>query len=330
MTATPLSASSSWPRLVGDVGGTNARFALETAPESFEHLRVLPCAEFPSLEAALSHYMAEVGNPAPRYAAIAIANPVDGDEVRMTNHPWRFSIRAVQAAFGLDLLLVVNDFEALAMSLPSLAQDQLIRIGDAGILRDGVKGLLGPGTGLGVAYLVPTLSGWQPQPCEGGHVSLAPDSRREGEMLELVRAEFGHVSAERLLSGIGIPLLYRSLRKLDGLADEGEFLEAAEVARRAAAKECAAAVETFQLFSAMLGGVAGNLALTLGSLGGVYVGGGIVPRLGDLFDQALFRRRFEAKGRFKGYLNAVPTFLITAPYPALSGCSALLTRQLSA
>lgn len=327
MTSTPVTASSSWPRLVGDVGGTNARFALETTPGNFAQLQVLPCAGFPSLEAALSRYLADVGNPVLRHGAIAIANPVDGDELRMTNHPWRFSISAVRAAFGFEQLLVVNDFEALAMSLPGLARDQRVRIGEAGVERDGVKGLLGPGTGLGVAYLVPTASGWQPQPCEGGHVSLAVDSRREGEVLELVRAEFGHVSAERLLSGIGIPLLYRCLRELDGLPAE-EALEAAEVARRAEAKHCPAAVETFQLFSAMLGGVAGNLALTLGSQGGIYVGGGIVPRLGALFDQALFRRRFEAKGRFKDYLGAIPTYLITAPYPALSGCAALLAQRL--
>jgi glucokinase len=320
--------ANDWPRLVGDVGATHARFALETEAGKLESILVLPCAAYPSLEAALERYLADEGSPPVRYAAIAIANPVDGDVVRMTNHPWRFSISAVQERFNLAALLVVNDFAALAMALPHLAENEIARIGEVGKLRSGVKGLIGPGTGLGVSYLVPTANGWQAQACEGGHVSLAADSRREADVLELVRAEYGHVSAERLVSGIGIPLLYRSLCRLDGKPDEKLEVAAPEVSRRALARESPEAEEAVQMFCGLLGSVAGNLALTLGSQGGIYIGGGVVPRLGPLFDRALFRRRFEAKGRFRDYLRAIPTYLITAPYPALAGSAALLAAHL--
>lgn len=330
---TAAALASDWPRLVGDVGATHARFALETAAGRLESILVLPCAAYPSLEAALQRYLADEGNPPVRHAAIAIANPVDGDVVRMTNHPWQFSIRAVQTRFNLAVLLVVNDFAALAMALPQLAESEVEQIGDAGKVRLGVKGLIGPGTGLGVSYLVPAASGWLAQACEGGHVSLAADSRREADVLELVRAAYGqahgHVSAERLISGIGIPLLYRSLCQLDGKPDEEADVAAPEISRRAAAKESPQAEEALQMFCGLLGSVAGNLALTLGSQGGIYIGGGVVPRLGPLFDRVLFRRRFEAKGRFQNYLGAIPTYLIIAPYPALAGSAALLAAHLT-
>lgn len=317
-----------WPRLVGDVGATNARFALEVSPGKLQSILVLPCAAYPSLEAAMQRYLADEGQPAVRYAAIAIANPVDGDAVRMTNHPWQFSISTVQARFGWDVFLVVNDFAALAMALPSLPESELERIGEQGKVRLGVKGLIGPGTGLGVSYLVPTAKGWLAQASEGGHVSLAADSRREADVLELARMEQGHVSAERLISGLGIPLLYRCLCRLDGCREAA--LEAPEITHRAAAKEDVQAEEAVRMFCSLFGSVAGNLALTLGSQGGIYIGGGIVPRLGALFDRALFRERFEAKGRFRDYLRAIPTYLITSPYPALAGSAALLAARLEA
>ncbi len=317
-------------RLLADIGGTNARFALETGPGQFEQARVLPCADYPHLQAAVEAYLAQTGRPRLRHAAIAIANPVDGDRVRMTNHHWEFSIEATRRALGFETLLVVNDFTALAMSLPHLKTGQYVQIGGGAPQAKGVIGLVGAGTGLGVSGLIPTEDGWISLGSEGGHVSFAPSDPLELAVLQFAQRELGHVSAERLISGPGLALIYRALAAIDGL--EAAPLEPAaitELARNAAAgpdnARCAASL---RVFSGLLGGMAGNVALTLGALGGVYLGGGVVPKLGELFDQALFRARFEAKGRFASYLARIPTYLITTEHPAFLGVSAILSDEL--
>ena len=334
--AQPASKTGSFtdgPRLLADVGGTNARFALETAPGRIEAIAVLPCKAYPSFVDAVRAYLngpvvAAAGGPVLRHAAIAIANPVAGDQVRMTNHDWQFSIEAARCALGLDTLLVVNDFEALAMALPSLAPDQKRQVG-AGTVRAGSAiGLLGAGTGLGVSGLLPCAGNWIALSAEGGHVTFAPSDEREMDILRFAWKSLPHVSAERLLSGVGLELIYRALAERTGKVTPA--LAAPEISRRALAGECAICDETIECFCMMLGTIAANLAVTLGTLGGLYIGGGIVPRLGTRFDSSGFRRRFESKGRFSDYLAAIPTFVITADYPAFSGVAAILDAQLRA
>lgn len=316
-----------YPRLIGDIGGTNARFAVMRRPGEITDIRVLRCADYPSISDAIAAYLTGLHGDI-RLGVIAIANPVDGDEIRMTNHHWAFSVKCLAASLGFRHLIVVNDWQALAMAIPGLRPGERVRLGDAGSPRPGVIGLIGPGTGLGVSYLVPVRNGWQAQATEGGHVSLAPTDRRQSAVLDTLHEHYPHISAERLLSGLGLPLLHRTLCQLDGIV--AQPLDAAGLVRAAVDGDDPQARETFALFSHWLGSVAGNLALTLGCQGGVYLGGGVIGRLGKLFDVERFRYGFEAKGRFADYLRQIPTFLVTAEFPALSGAAALLDVHLAA
>jgi glucokinase len=318
------------PRLLADIGGTNARFALETGPGQVELIEVLPCAGYLTLADALRAYLAAPALAAAgkiRHAAIAIANPVVGDLVRMTNHHWEFSIEALRRECGFDTLLVVNDFSALACALPHLNAQQKRQVGGGTAREHSPLGLLGAGTGLGVSGLIPASGGWSALRSEGGHVTFSPANETEIAILRFAWGEFEHVSAERLLSGVGIELIYRALAHHTGQPDLK--LGAPEIVRRALAAECALCDQVVEAFCGMLGTVAGNLAITLGAQGGIYIGGGIVPRLGERFAASSFRSRFEQKGRFVNYLAQVPTFVITAEYPAFLGVSAILAEKLA-
>lgn len=327
----PVPAHADGPRLLADIGGTNARFALECAAGQVGQIEVLACEAYPTLAAALRAYMALPGVaaccPAPiRHAAIAIANPVGGDFVRMTNHHWEFSIEALRQACGFDTLVVVNDFSALARALPHLAPEHKRQVGGGAPRPGSPLGLLGAGTGLGVSGLIPTGEGYTALQSEGGHATFSPANQIEVAILQFAWREFPHVSAERLLSGAGVELIYRALARYHD-RDAGP-LPAPEISRRALSGECALCDEVIEIFCGMLGTVAGNLAVTLGAQGGIYIGGGIVPRLGQRFDASSFRRRFKDKGRFGSYLSQVPTYVITAPYPAFIGVSAILGERL--
>jgi len=325
-----MTLTTTAPRLIADVGGTNARFALSTQPDAFTAVRVLACQQFPTIADAVRHYLDGAGNPPVQDVVIAIATPVLGDEVRMTNHHWSFSIEATRRALGLRTLLVLNDFGALAMSLPFLADADLRRLDQHRERRHGVKAVVGPGTGLGVAALVPVARGWQPVATEGGHASLAPATPLEAEILQIVWKTHAHVSAERLISGMGLPLLYRALCSVAGTRPRPEAEDAAGVVALAEAGSCASAAQTLGVFSAMLGGFAGNVALTFGATGGLYIGGGVVGKLGRHFDIEAFRARFLAKGRFAAYLEAVPNYLIVADQPAFVGAAHQLEQHLAA
>ncbi|MET0980565.1 MAG: glucokinase [Telluria sp.] len=317
------------PRLLADVGGTNARFALELAPGRFEHVQVLACGDHPTLADAVRAYLAMPAVAAAglvRHAAVAIANPVDGDQIRMTNHHWQFSIEALRQEVGFETLLVVNDFYALARSLPHLHDGDKVQVGGGTPRAGAALGLLGAGTGLGVSGLIPAGTSWTALCSEGGHVTFAPCNDLEVAILQYAWREFEHVSAERFLSGSGVELIHRALSHVQGLAPS--TLSAPEISRRALAGECAVSSQVLDIFCGMLGCVAGNLAVTLGAQGGVYIGGGIVPRLGERFAASPFRSRFEQKGRFQSWLAAVPTYVITAEYPAFLGVSAILSDKL--
>ncbi|RQH09817.1 bifunctional transcriptional regulator/glucokinase [Paraburkholderia dinghuensis] len=315
------------PRLLADIGGTNARFALETGPGEIGQVRVYPCAEYPGVAEVIQQYLHDTKTARVNHAAIAIANPVDGDQVRMTNHDWTFSIEATRRALGFDTLLVVNDFTALAMALPGLTDAQRTQVGGGTRRQNSVIGLLGPGTGLGVSGLIPADDRWIALGSEGGHASFSPQDEREDIVLQFARKKWPHVSFERVCAGPGVELIYRALAARDKKRVNPN-VDPADIVKRAHEGD-ALALETVECFCGILGSFAGNIAMTLGSLGGIYIGGGVVPRLGELFARSSFRQRFEAKGRFDAYLANVPTYVITAEYPAFLGVSAILAEQLS-
>jgi glucokinase len=314
-------APATW--LVGDIGATHARFGLVSPDGKLLLSRTLPDEDYPTIEDALAAFLAERGAlPMPRQGAIAIASPIAGDRVAMTNHPWSFSIAALRERLGFDRLEVINDFTALAFALPHLQPEDRQPVGGGTAAPGTPIGVLGPGSGLGVSGLIPCGNGWIALAGEGGHATMAPATARESAVIDSMRQRFDHVSAERLLSGPGLVNLYNTLAQLDRVPSRG--YTAAQITDLGIRGEDPLCVETTAMFCAMLGTVAGNLALTLGARGGVYVGGGIVPRLGRAFLASEFRERFEAKGRFRSYLAAVPTFVVTHPLPAFLGCAAVL------
>ena len=315
------------PALIADIGGTNARFALVGADGEPIGTRVLACAGYPGLAVAARAYLdLQRPDPAPDRAAVAVASPVAGDRVSMTNRNWSFSISELQAALGLNQIFVVNDFTAQALAVPRLGAGDTHQIGGGTAIAGAPIAVLGPGTGLGVSALVEAPGGERiALATEGGHATLAPANERERSVVAALEARFGHVSIERAVSGPGLANLAVAIAEIDGL--ERAEPEPDEVTARALADLDQVAVEALTMFCAMLGGAAGNLALTLGAHGGVYIGGGIVGRLGGFLETSPFRARFEDKGRFRGYLSVIPTRVITAETPGFRGLAALLEQK---
>ncbi len=313
-------------RLLADIGATYARFCIEKMQGHFERVAVLPCDDYADVVQMVRAYLDSVPDVKPRHGALAIAYPIDGDWVHMTNRSWEFSIQEVQRALGLTTLLVVNNFTALAMALPGLPEAKRVQIGAGVAAPDGVIGVIGPGTGLGVSALIPSNDRWITLNSEGGHASFAPADEREMRILRHAWKTMPHVSAERLISGPGIETIYEALR--DGHPGEPTRRPTADIVSRAQRSESALCVETIDCFCAMLGTVAADLALTLCATGGVYIGGGIVPRLGALFQRSSFRQRFESKGRFSAYVARIPTYVLTADNLAFHGMSKLLAEHM--
>jgi glucokinase len=308
--------------VVGDIGGTNARFARIATDGSLDQIKTLRSADYPGPTEALQAYLADTQGPAPVEAAIGIANPLDGDRVQMTNHSWNFSIEAMRQQLGLERLQFLNDFTALALSLPHLGDADRQQIGGGTAHLGSAIGVIGPGTGLGVSGLLPAGRGYAPIEGEGGHVTLAGQNDEELAVIAALAKVFPHVSAERVLSGAGLENLHRALAQVRGV--KSEAFDAAHITAHATQGSNSLCVDTVNLFCALLGTQAANLALTLGARGGIYIGGGIVPRLGEFFARSPFRQRFEDKGRFSNYLSSIPTWIIIAPYPALLGAAAFL------
>ncbi len=323
MTAASGSAAVAEAWLVGDIGGTNARFGLVSPARQVLHWLSYAVERYSTIDDALAAYLSARGDlPMPRQAAIAVASAIVGDHVSMTNHPWSFSIVALKARFGFDRLELINDFTALALALPYLGPDDRMTIGGGEAAPGAPLAVLGPGSGFGVSGLVACGSGWVALAGEGGHATMAPATDREGAVLDHMRRRFDHVSAERLLSGPGLVNLYNTLGEIDGVLSRG--YTAAQITDLGTRGEDPLCAEATTMFCAMLGTMAGNLALTLGARGGVFIGGGIVPRLGQFFADSPFRARFQAKGRFEPYLAAIPTHVVTHQLPAFLGCAALL------
>ena len=307
---------------MADIGATHTRCALiddqgkEVAPEVFDNV------DFKSLVAILTVYLDHRrSSDRPTRAALAIAAPMVGDEVRMTNIGWHFSQTELRAELGLQRLTVCNDFAAVAWSLPHLTAADREQIGGGTPSPRATMAALGPGSGTGVSALVPSADGWTAMTGEGGHVSLPAFTSEEQDVIALLRERFGHCSAERVLSGQGLVNLYVALAQLAG---RGQPTVTPEDVTRLASQREPLARKTLQMFFAMLGTVAGDLALTTGALGGVYIAGGIVPRVLNELAQSEFRVRFETKGRYRDYMAAIPTYVITAPLPAFLGLRYLL------
>ncbi len=312
---------------VADIGGTNLRMALCAADGTCAEPVILHCADYCDLTLALRTALGQIGEtPALRRGALAVVGPVTGDRVRFTNLDWTFSTEELRRELGLERLIVVNDTAASVLALPHLAHDEAIQFGGGAPDPAAAMVMLAPGTGLGVAGLVPSTAGWIPVPSEGGHAGFAPADDREIEILQWYRKRYDHVSCERILSGAGLVDLYHAVAEIDGLRPRasGQELAPADIAHWASDRSCPAAVATAVAFSRILGGTAGNLALSFAALGGVYVDGGVALGLGDALDRRAFRDRFESKRRFRGYLSRVPSFLVSAPNPTLIGLTSVI------
>lgn len=312
--------------LVGDVGGTNARLALcEVETGAISQAKTFSTADYDNLEAVIRHYLDEQKQDI-KDGCIAIACPITGDWVEMTNHDWAFSTKQMKESLGFAHLEIINDFTAISMAVPMLADSDVIQFGGKAPVKDKPIAIYGAGTGLGVSHLVHVDKRWVSLPGEGGHVDFAPNSEEEGEILEVLRAELGHVSAERVLSGSGLVNLYRAIVKSD--QREPENLKPKDVTERALKDSCIDCRRALSLFCVIMGRFGGNLALNLGTFGGVYIAGGIVPRFLDFFKASGFRAAFEDKGRFRDYLIDIPVFMITHDQPGLLGAGAHLRQTL--
>lgn len=313
-------------RLVIDLGGTNIRLGLLADGDVLPaHVLNYKINDYPGLADVMQMYLADAPPHDLQDVAIAVATSADGDHIKLTNHDWSFRVSAIHQQFGLKRIKVLNDFTALALSVPLLGVDEWVQVGGCAPEVNGPIALLGAGTGLGVSGLIHTGEGYFPLAGEGGHVSLGARTARELAIFSVYREKYGHMSAERLLSGTGLSEFYQVVRRLDGLDDRP--LDNAEISRRAQAGSCTSCMEVMTLLCEWLGVVAGDLVLTLRATGGVYLGGGIVPKLGDYFLQSGFREQFEAKGRFRGLMETVPVFVVHADQPTLRGVAVGLDER---
>jgi glucokinase len=312
--------------LVGDVGGTNARLALcEVETGLISQVTTYSTSEHPSLEAVIRLFLQAQALEV-KDGCIAIACPITEDWVEMTNHDWAFSTQALKTSLGFDHLEIINDFTAVSMAIPMLTENDVLQFGGGAAVKDKPIAVYGAGTGLGVAHLVHVDRRWVSLPGEGGHVDLAPNSVEEDMILQVLREELGHVSAERVLSGSGLVNLYRAIVKADNRVPEN--LKPKDVSERALADSCTDCRRALSLFCVLMGRFGGNLALNLGTFGGVYIAGGIVPRFLEFFKASGFRAAFEDKGRFRDYVHAIPVYMITHDQPGLLGAGAHLRQTL--
>lgn len=316
------------PRLIANIGARFARFALETAPGAFEQMQTFACAGHAGMLEVCRAYLARVEGPAPIHAVLALATPVTGDRVHLTNRDWSFSIDAIRAELGLQTLLAVNDFLAMAMALPRLSDTQRRQIGGGRATADGVIGLLGASTGLGTSALVPRGGRWITLPSEGGHASFAPADETQVTILRHAWKRWEHVSAERLLSAPGLVLMHDALREAAGAQSPGPSPAADTIIRRGVGGEDPLCATVLECFCDMLGTQAANLALTLNATGGIYVGSTIVRALGEFLPRSGFRRAFERKGRFSGFTAAIPTYMILTDQCSLFGAAQALREHL--
>lgn len=312
--------------LVGDIGGTHARFGwYSRSGAPIAKAATYPCCDYDAIEDAIAHYLHSMSLDAPTRFALGIASPITSDTVKMTNHHWVISVPQLKSQLDVNAGVLINDFVALASAVPALRAEHLRPLGPQIAAARAPIGVLGPGTGLGVASLIPIGDAdYLPIAGEGGHVTLAASTPREANVVAVLRETYGHASAERAVSGPGLKAVYDALIQIDKVVKSERSPE--EIGRSAIERTDPHSVEAVQIFTSFLGNVAGNLALTLGAFGGIFIGGGIVAKLGPAFDEALFREKFEDKGRFADYLQRISTQLITHESPALLGAAIYADR----
>lgn len=318
--------------LVGDIGGTNARFALADPEGGYGYEHTLGCADFETARTAIQSYLDTVGAPAPDVICLAAAGPIVGQTVRFTNNHWVIDIAELGAAFGTGRVRLINDFEAVAWSIPALDDGDCVSIGLPPPLplkgRDYTVAITGPGTGLGAVGLMARGGMLLPIPGEASHSGFAPETKVQIEILEAIRERFDRVSFERVVSGPGIENLYWALCTIHG--EQRQQLEAAAVFTAAESGSDPRAAEAVQVFFEILGQFAGDLALSLNAHDGVFIAGGIAKRYPELLESGRFRSGFENKGRNRSTMERIPTQLITHPEPGLLGAAHCALTELVA
>jgi len=311
--------------LVADVGGTNARFALVADGSiELEHIKTLPCADFSNIDEACRAYFEMTAVSSVERACLAFACPVSGEEIRMTNNHWRFTRKQLAGSLGLKTLKLVNDFTAMALGMLFVDETERVAVGGQVDSNGDCRLVIGPGTGLGVSGLVRSGDYWVPLAAEGGHISFAPTSELEVKIWRELTNRYGRVSVERILSGQGLLDLYQVMCGIRN--SQPVCATPAEVSLMGAKGDEPVAEETLQIFCQILGSVAGDNSLTLGATGGVYLCGGILPKIQTFFLASDFRQAFEDKGRFRQYMQNIPVWLCTAEYPGLVGAAAALNN----
>jgi glucokinase len=310
--------------LIGDIGGTNARFALAHPDEpGFSGELTLHCADYETAEQGIADYLERSGGVLPDVMCLAAAGPVVDDRVSFTNNDWVIDSRELRHKYPASSVRLLNDFEAIAYSIPTLGENDVETVGLVPSELEGKSeftlGVMGPGTGLGIGGLLGRENGVYPVVGEGSHAGFAPETRMQFKVLKQLRQRFERVSEERLVSGPGLENIYWALCRIHG--EQTTEITAAEIFSRVLANEDVLAAEATQLFFEALGQIAGNLALALGAYDGVYLAGGILKRYPDLLKTSSFRSGFENKGRHRSLMERVPTLLILHPQPGLLGAS---------
>jgi glucokinase len=311
-------------KFVADVGGTNIRLA-QIDNGQLSCIKKYLCSDYATIGEVIQKYFAEYPQIKFTSGCLGVACPVTSDVINMTNNSWQFSISQLQAELTLNWLGVINDFTAVAYAVTVLSDEQKVQIGPGQAIVDENIAVFGPGTGLGVKHLTPSSEGWLALDGEGGHVDFAAVDEVDVAILHFLTKKLGHASAEEVLSGRGLVHIYQAIAEHRGVA--APLVEAADITESALAGSCDLCVATLAQFSKVLGSFAGNLALNLGTRGGVYIGGGIASRFTDFIRESDFRKRFEAKGRFRDYVADIPTFIITEPDHGLIGAMAYLNQN---
>ncbi|WP_347330288.1 glucokinase [Marinimicrobium locisalis] len=316
--------------LVADIGGTNARFglvSLDTAratPPDFTatEQHSLRCADYPGIDQMIRAYADKAGVKLPEYACLAIAGPIHDGRVRMTNLDWEFGIEELRKTLGMKALDVINDFAALAYATPHLKPDMLRPLVKGSADPTAPSLVLGPGTGFGMAALIPCDGRWKTIATEGGHTNFAPGNEREIAVLQTLLKRQSHVSVETLICGQGLVRIYRALAEIDGAEPEDyEPVDINEKGQSGADPRCK---ESLDMFCAMLGSAVGDRALCLGAQGGVFLGGGIAPKIADYIESTELVNRYRSKGPMANYVGRIPLNIIMHDKAALVGTAAWL------
>lgn len=315
--------------IIADIGGTNARFGIVDS-DGIRNLEYLLCNDYADIVEATESYLKKIACPEkdrPSSALFALAGPVDGDLINFTNTPWSFRASTFQKQMGFKNFQVMNDFKAIAMAVPAIHPDLIEKVGGGDVIDCAPIGVIGPGTGLGVAYLNWNGSGYDVNPGEGGHVTMPAKIEREFEIFHQMKTKYHHISAERVCSGKGLENLYSAIKVLDRKFDLPD-IDAPEISEKAINGSCDVCKESLDLMLSFLGRVSGNLALTLFAKGGIYIAGGIPSKLGDYFFQSDFLEEFQSKGRMKGLVQEIPVYLVKHDALGLLGLEQAAQRYL--